>query len=53
MALNEENLAAEEAEEARSRLAEELDIPVVLPLHEDIGGLAKIIKDRIGPERVP
>jgi uncharacterized NAD-dependent epimerase/dehydratase family protein len=53
VALNEENLAAEEAEEARSRLAEELDIPVVLPLHEDIGGLAKIIKDRIGPERVP
>jgi uncharacterized NAD-dependent epimerase/dehydratase family protein len=49
--LNQENMAAREAEEARSRLAVELGIPVFLPLREDLGGLAEIIKQRIGSER--
>jgi uncharacterized NAD-dependent epimerase/dehydratase family protein len=45
--LNEEDLADQEAETARSRLAGELGIPVVLPLRDDLGALVEIIKRRI------
>jgi uncharacterized NAD-dependent epimerase/dehydratase family protein len=47
VALNEENMSAEEAEEARSHLAKELGIPAVLPLREDLYELAEIIRRRI------
>jgi uncharacterized NAD-dependent epimerase/dehydratase family protein len=49
--LNQENLADQEAEEARSRLAGELGIPVVLPLRDDLGDLVEIIKGRIDSGR--
>jgi uncharacterized NAD-dependent epimerase/dehydratase family protein len=51
--LNEEGMTLEETHEARSRLAAELGIPVVLPLREDLWELAEIIRDRISPEGVP
>jgi uncharacterized NAD-dependent epimerase/dehydratase family protein len=50
--LNEEGMTLEETYEARSRLAGELEIPVILPLREDIKDLAEIIKERIGSGRV-
>jgi uncharacterized NAD-dependent epimerase/dehydratase family protein len=42
--LNEENLSADEAEKARSRLAAELGIPVVLPLRDDLKVLVEVIE---------
>jgi uncharacterized NAD-dependent epimerase/dehydratase family protein len=49
--LSEEGMALEEAHEARSRLAEELGIPVMLPLRDDLNDLVEIIKNRIDPGR--
>jgi uncharacterized NAD-dependent epimerase/dehydratase family protein len=45
--LNEENMTVQEAEEARSRLAAELGIPVMLPLREDLEDLVEVVKRRI------
>ena len=50
--LNEEAMTAREAEEARSRLAEELGIPVVLPLQDDLGELVEIVRGWIGDGEV-
>jgi predicted RecB family endonuclease len=44
-------MTPEAAEEARSRLAEKLGIPVVLPLRDDLNDLVEIIKNRIDPGR--
>jgi uncharacterized NAD-dependent epimerase/dehydratase family protein len=49
--LNQEGMTPEAAEEARSRLAEKLGIPVVLPLRDDLNDLVEIIKNRIDPGR--
>jgi uncharacterized NAD-dependent epimerase/dehydratase family protein len=51
--INEENLSAEEAEEARSHLATELGIPVVLPLREDLKELVGIVRRRIDSGGTP
>jgi uncharacterized NAD-dependent epimerase/dehydratase family protein len=51
--LSEEGMTLEEAHEARSRLTEELEIPVVLPLRDDLGDLVEIIKNKIDPGRAP
>lgn len=42
--LNQEEMSAEEAEEARSRLAVELGIPVVLPLRDDLHALVEVVE---------
>ena len=47
--VNEEGMEGRETEEVRLRMSEELGIPVVLPLRDDLGDLVKIIKERIGP----
>ena len=44
--INEESLTPRTAEEARSGLAEELGVPVVLPLRDDPGTLVEIVKSR-------
>ncbi len=46
--LNDENMTAGEAEETRSRFAEELGIPVMLPLRNDLGELVETIRRWIG-----
>jgi uncharacterized NAD-dependent epimerase/dehydratase family protein len=48
LTLNEEGMSPREAEAARSRLAEDLGIPVVLPLRDDLGGLVEIVRVWIG-----
>jgi uncharacterized NAD-dependent epimerase/dehydratase family protein len=47
--LSEENMASEDSEEVRLRMAETLGIPVVLPLRDDLNDLVEIIKNRIDP----
>ncbi len=49
--LNEEGMAPRDAENHRSRLADKLGIPVVLPLRDDLEDLAEIIKNRIDAGR--
>jgi uncharacterized NAD-dependent epimerase/dehydratase family protein len=51
--LSEENMASEDAEKIRLRLDDQLGIPVVLPLRDDLSGLVEIIKERIDPGRAP
>jgi len=48
LTINEEGMSPRGAQEARARLAEELGIPVILPLQEDLGGLVEIVRDWIG-----
>jgi len=48
LALNEEGMTPRQAEAARSRLAEDLGIPVVLPLRDDLGELVEIVRVWIG-----
>ncbi len=45
--LNGEGLAPAEEEETRSRLAEELDLPVLLPLRDGLEELAGVVADRL------
>jgi len=45
--LSEEGIVSEEIEDVRLRLADELGIPVVLPLRDDLNNLVEIIKNRI------
>ena len=47
--VNEEGMGPREAEDHRSRLAEELGVPVVLPLRGDLGELVEIVRGLIGP----
>jgi len=51
LTLNEEGMTLREVEEARSRLANELGIPVVLPLRDDLGELVEIVRSWIGGGR--
>jgi len=51
--LNEEGVGAEDREEIRLRMSEELGIPVVLPLRDDLNSLVEIIKNKIDPGRAP
>jgi hypothetical protein len=46
--LNEQGLAGSAAEVARSTLAAELGLPVFLPLRDDLGRLAEIVRDWSG-----
>jgi len=46
--LNEEGMTPRGAEEARARLVEELGIPVVLPLRDDLEELVEIVRGWIG-----
>jgi uncharacterized NAD-dependent epimerase/dehydratase family protein len=46
--LNHEGMTSAETEEARSRLAGKLGIPVVLPLEDDLGELVEIVRSWIG-----
>jgi len=45
--LSEEGMIAEDPEEIRLRMAEQLGIPVVLPLRDDLDDLVEIIKNRV------
>jgi len=51
--VNEEGMTLKDAHEARSRLAKELGIPVMLPLRDDLNDLVEIIKNRIDTGRAP
>ena len=51
--LNEEGMAPGDAESHRSRLAEELGTPVLLPLRDNLGELIEIIRGHIDPSGAP
>jgi uncharacterized NAD-dependent epimerase/dehydratase family protein len=51
--LSEENMASDDAEEIRLRMADKLGIPVFLPLRDDLSGLVEIIKNKTDPRRAP
>jgi uncharacterized NAD-dependent epimerase/dehydratase family protein len=51
--LNEEGMAPGDAESHRSRLAEELGTPVLLPLRDNLGELVEIIRGHIDPRGAP
>ena len=51
--LNEEGVGDEDREEIRLRMSEELGIPVVLPLRDDLNSLVEIIKNKTDPRRTP
>jgi uncharacterized NAD-dependent epimerase/dehydratase family protein len=53
VALNQEGMTPEEAGCARSSLAHELGIPVVLPLGGDLSELVTTIRNHIGPGGTP
>ena len=53
MALSEEGMEDRDPEEIRLRMSEELGIPVVLPLRDDLNSLVEIIKNKIDPGRAP
>jgi uncharacterized NAD-dependent epimerase/dehydratase family protein len=53
LTINHEGMTTAEAEQARSRLANKLGIPVVLPLQGDLGELVTTIRNHIGQGGAP
>ena len=51
--MNEEGMQDLDREEIRLRMADELGIPVVLPLRDDLDDLAEVVKNKIQSERAP
>lgn len=52
VALNAQGLEPSEAADVRAGLADQLGLPVVLPLEEGMSELAEIVRERIGLEKV-
>ena len=51
--INEEGMQDLDREEIRLRMADELGIPVVLPLRDDLDDLAEVVKNKLQSERAP